>query len=109
MNESFTDRWTELLRKEADLEASRAAMRRDAVEEVKALMENFHIMPHEIGLRDAEVRVVKTSSRNVKRLRKRYRSPFDPDVVWQAAGPRPAWLARALDAGYTLDDMLVKE
>jgi DNA-binding protein H-NS len=37
----------------------------------------------------------------------RYRHPSDPNLTWSGRGKRPAWIAEALAAGKSLEDLAV--
>ncbi|HSS51653.1 MAG TPA: H-NS histone family protein [Thermoanaerobaculia bacterium] len=37
----------------------------------------------------------------------KYRHPSDPNLTWSGRGKRPAWIAEALAAGKSLDDLAV--
>jgi DNA-binding protein H-NS len=37
----------------------------------------------------------------------KYRDPDDPEKTWSGRGPKPRWIVRQLNAGKTLDDLLL--
>jgi len=43
-----------------------------------------------------------------KEVAVKYRHPDDPSLTWTGRGKRPLWLAEALAAGKTLDDLAVE-
>lgn len=47
----------------------------------------------------------KPATRSVK---PKYRHPTDPNITWTGRGVKPRWVREALDAGKTLDDLLIK-
>ena len=75
-------------------------MRQSALAEARAAAEK-----HGFKLED----ILQGGSASAKQVNPpKYRHPEDPNKTWTGRGRKPAWVSEHLDAGKSLDDLLIK-
>lgn len=77
----------------------------NAVGNIKSIMAEYGITPDDLGFRTATG--FAKQRRTSTTTEAKYRDP-ESNMSWSGRGRRPEWIAKALEAGKTLEDFLIK-
>ncbi len=79
--------------------------KKEAIESAKAQIREI-AQEHGIQVSFGETKTPSAKKTRAKRPPK-YRNPDDSSQTWNGIGARPKWLKAKIEAGITLDDMLI--
>lgn len=108
MASNFDAILSELFAKKKELDAQYNAVRNQALDECRKMVEQFEFTAEELNIPTATKAQVKTE-KTTRKVEPKYQNPLGNET-WSGRGARkPEWFLEALNQGYSVEDMLIKK
>ncbi len=91
---------------DSEIAALEAASQRQALEEIAEIAHKAGLSGRQITAHLAEHRTAKTNKGVIK---PKYRNPSPPHQTWAGRGKQPVWVRTHLEAGNSLEDLLITQ
>lgn len=118
MTANFEKTLKEIARQQERLDQKKLSARQEALQTVRAIIDMFQFKASEIGfdsakradvaqVKPAAIKLNKLKSKSARKVEPKYCAP--DGKLWTGRGKQPKSIREALEAGFTLEDMLIEK
>jgi DNA-binding protein H-NS len=81
----------------------------EGLEQLRAVITKYKLMPAHLRIAMRGMATQRsTRIRPKAKIAPKYRSPYNPEIVWSGRGRKPSWLVSALKNGRNIDEFLIQ-